>query len=326
MAVPSSGQLRLRDDIAEEVLGGTATQDVSLRTLSAAIGISSPDAMSEFYGYVDATAPTVTTGGAGRTNVLLNISGTVNSDGGAAITERGFYFGTSSNRASNPKYIIGGTTGGFSSSRTGLTANTTYYFWAYATNSVGTTYGAQASQATFPTLGYNWTYTNVGSGQYLWHTKLVKNDGTGVQANVRDQSYFYHPYLGVIGYDTTNTSYTQSQTGGTPCAQNYVGRLNVSGYSSTHVLDTFCTYSPTSWKTPVPATYGDPDIFIQFIHPSVTTTVSAQSHVTACSWTHYTSTGYNIPSYVQATQTSYFHNGGYMSQASMATSMTIAGG
>ena len=49
MAIKSSGQLSLRDDIRPEF--GAATTNVSLRNLSASAGFTTPDAMSEFYGY-----------------------------------------------------------------------------------------------------------------------------------------------------------------------------------------------------------------------------------------------------------------------------------
>lgn len=56
MPVPSSGQLRLRNDIAAEAYrtptqGSNASSNISLRALSATAGFSTPDAMSEFFGY-----------------------------------------------------------------------------------------------------------------------------------------------------------------------------------------------------------------------------------------------------------------------------------
>ena len=51
MAVPSSGQLREYADIGVEL--GVAQSNVSLRGMSAIAGFSTPDAMSEFYGYSD---------------------------------------------------------------------------------------------------------------------------------------------------------------------------------------------------------------------------------------------------------------------------------
>ena len=53
MAVPSSGQLREYADIGVEL--GVAQSNVSLRGMSNTAGFSSPDAMSEFYGYSAAT-------------------------------------------------------------------------------------------------------------------------------------------------------------------------------------------------------------------------------------------------------------------------------
>ena len=59
MAVPSSGQLRLRADIALEVDGDATGTNVSLGTLSNDAGFTDPDNMSEFYGYSSVTAPSV---------------------------------------------------------------------------------------------------------------------------------------------------------------------------------------------------------------------------------------------------------------------------
>jgi hypothetical protein len=49
MAIKTSGQLSLRYDIAAEISG--LTSEISLRKQADAAGFSSPDAMSEFYGY-----------------------------------------------------------------------------------------------------------------------------------------------------------------------------------------------------------------------------------------------------------------------------------
>lgn len=49
MAIKSSGTLSLRDDIQSELGGGST--NISLRNMSSIAGFSTPDAMSEFYGY-----------------------------------------------------------------------------------------------------------------------------------------------------------------------------------------------------------------------------------------------------------------------------------
>ena len=72
------------------------------------------------------------------------LNGTVNSGGGGTITERGFYYGTSSGSLTNKKTVTG-TTGSFSANLSGLQENTTYYFRAYAKNSSGTGYGSVRS-------------------------------------------------------------------------------------------------------------------------------------------------------------------------------------
>ena len=86
MAVPSSGQLRLRADIALEVDGDATGTNVSLGTLSNEAGFTEPDTMSEFYGYSAFTPPTMS-GNAATGNVQetsMNIVGpAVYNTGGA---------------------------------------------------------------------------------------------------------------------------------------------------------------------------------------------------------------------------------------------------
>jgi hypothetical protein len=158
MAVPSSGQLRLNADINLEINGTPTGTDVSLNGLSAQAGFTAPNGMEEFYGYVSALAPSVTTNSATSvTGSQIVANGNVTSDGGGTITERGFYFGTNSSAAaSNTKYTVSGTTGSFSRTFTGLSSNTTYYYWAYATNSAGTTIGSRITQAT----SYSYAFGN----------------------------------------------------------------------------------------------------------------------------------------------------------------------
>jgi uncharacterized protein (TIGR02145 family) len=68
--------------------------------------------------------------------------GDVSQDGGAPVTARGVAYGTSASPTTTGSITNDGTgTGVFTSTLTGLTPSTTYYVRAYATNSVGTTYG-----------------------------------------------------------------------------------------------------------------------------------------------------------------------------------------
>jgi hypothetical protein len=90
-------------------------------------------------------APYVSSGSA--SNVLaysFTASGTVTDERGSGVSSRGIVYNTTGN-----PYIGNGTAigsgaggGGFSANLSGLTRNTTYYWRAYASNGMGTSYGA----------------------------------------------------------------------------------------------------------------------------------------------------------------------------------------
>jgi len=73
----------------------------------------------------------------------------VTTDGGSAVTVRGVCWSASPNpTVANAHTSDGSGLGAFTSSITGLTANTKYYVRSYATNSVGTAYGNEISFTT----------------------------------------------------------------------------------------------------------------------------------------------------------------------------------
>ncbi|MBQ2573840.1 MAG: hypothetical protein II575_06425, partial [Bacteroidales bacterium] len=85
--------------------------------------------------------PTVQTSEATNiTGSSVTLVGNVTSDGGATVTERGFVYGTSASDLSQ-NVQSGSGTGSFTKVLTELNASTTYYYKAYATNSIGTNYG-----------------------------------------------------------------------------------------------------------------------------------------------------------------------------------------
>ena len=122
--------------------------------------------------------PTVTT--ANITNIAQTTAtggGNVTSTGNALVTARGVCWSTLQNPTISNSHSTDGTgTGGFTSSMTGLTANTTYYVRAYATNSAGTSYGNEVSFTTtsppqVPTGAINGLFTINDNGDQVWFSK-----------------------------------------------------------------------------------------------------------------------------------------------------------
>jgi hypothetical protein len=110
-----------------------------------------------------ATIPTITTSAiTNLTDVSCTSGGTIIQDGGYAISQKGVCWSTAINPTINDNRTINGSGNPtFVSNVPSLSASTTYYLRAYATNSLGTGYG---SQMTFTTLGLpTLTTTNISN-------------------------------------------------------------------------------------------------------------------------------------------------------------------
>ena len=95
-----------------------------------------------------------TTAATSITRTTATSGGNIPTDGGRVITASGVCWSTSPTPTiANSKTTDGVTTGSYISSITGLTAGTTYYVRAYATNAVVTVYGPQISFTTFLDIG-----------------------------------------------------------------------------------------------------------------------------------------------------------------------------
>jgi uncharacterized protein (TIGR02145 family) len=100
----------------------------------------------------EATLPAViTTNVSEITQTTASTGGTVTDNGGAVVTDTGICWSTSPNpTTSSTKKSNSTGNGSFTSTITGLLPNTNYYVRAYATNSVGTSYGKEISFKTTP--------------------------------------------------------------------------------------------------------------------------------------------------------------------------------
>lgn len=122
-----------------------------------------------------ALIPTVTTSSVTEiTSNSATCGGNVTSDGGSLVTQVGICWSTSHNPTTNDSYAIetewmGGS---FSKHIEGLSANTTYYVRAFATNAVGTAYGQERSFTTTNDV-------SLPSVTTLSVTNITQNSATG---------------------------------------------------------------------------------------------------------------------------------------------------
>lgn len=158
--------------------------------------------------------------------------GTIADDGGCPITQKGIAWSWSPTPTS-PQTSEGPGGAPFASSLTGLYANRTYYVRAYATNSVGTTYGAQevftTAEPSTPYLGQRY------AGGIVFHV-----DGTGMHGLVAaeaDQGSFRWgcpgtpvPTGGELGMGATNTAAIVASCGEAGIAARVADDLVLHGY------------------------------------------------------------------------------------------------
>lgn len=171
MPVTSSGQIALIADIAAEFTD-LGTSNVSMSAAATQAGLAAGEIqMTDFYGLSDAVPPSVIilTPSSNITTSGFQARGRVTSDGGGAVTSRGFYIGTSSTYSNNTQYTAGSGTGDFTYTISGLSSGTTYYITPFATNSAGTSVGSGTTTTTAqPSLSSHISFSLTSSSGTSW--------------------------------------------------------------------------------------------------------------------------------------------------------------
>ena len=187
----------------------------------------------------NASAPSVTTNSMDNVSFTsMRANGNVTADGGATVTERGFYFGTSSNYASNSKITAGSGTGSYSSQRNSISSSTTYYATAYAINAAGETRGSTVSAqtqtpATYSLIAtYTQTYHQWDSPQSAsWaHQQMSANASWSSNASAA----YHHSSYGWSNYASYGNSWNGSS--GRP-SSNYAPVMTDKRYKRTDTTE-----------------------------------------------------------------------------------------
>jgi gliding motility-associated-like protein len=165
-------------------------------------------------------APTVTTGSSSAiTANSATLAGNVSSDGGATVNDKGIVYATTANPSiTDNKLANGNGTGAISANASSLLSNTTYHYRAYATNTIGTSYGADQ---TFKTLVANqapvaatdnYTYT-IGTPLVVAAPGVLGND-TDPDSNPLTAIKVTNPAHGTLVLNA-NGSFTYTPSGNT---------------------------------------------------------------------------------------------------------------
>jgi hypothetical protein len=162
---------------------------------------------------LSSVAPSVTTGSIA--SIALNSAScngsNVTSDGGASVSACGIVYGTSSSPTlSNSVVTSGSGTGSFNANMSSLSQSTRYYVRAYATNSIGTSYGSEQSFVTNHVV----SYTSNGNGTVIPNNETIVNGGSGtpVTATPAANYHFLSWSDGSTVNPRTETNVTGSKT------------------------------------------------------------------------------------------------------------------
>jgi uncharacterized protein (TIGR02145 family) len=182
------------------------------------------------------------------TSTTATSGGNITDAGGGAISARGICWSTNPNPTTLDEITVNGTgTGTFSSSMTGLTDGTTYYYRAYATNSSGTTYGSEYSFLTPVTDIEGNVYKTVVIGNQIWMAENLKVTKFNNDADI---------------LNVTDATEWSEQTGPAYCWYNNDQEYNKPIYGALYnwFAASSANLCPTGWHVPTDLEYNTLEI------------------------------------------------------------------
>ena len=240
--------------------------------------------------------PTLTTSPISVLSIsVVSTGGIITSDNGATVTARGVCWGTTQKPTiANSKTSDGSGKGTFTSLVTGLLPGTTYYIRAYATNSTGTSYGAELSLTTVDVPELT---TNALSGLIATMANGGGNISSDGGANITAR--------GVCWGLTNNPTIAGSKTTDGTGIGNFTSKIRDLVTGSTYFLRAYATNS-------VGTAYGNTIIFAT---PAPYNPVALNNAITAKMST------YNVPglqiAVVKDEKLVYTHSYGYSNRGSL---------
>lgn len=190
------------------------------------------------------------------TDIAAITGGNITNDGGTPVTQRGVVWSTSpSPTTANNSTTNGSGTGSFTSNLTSLSASTTYYVRAYATNSAGTAYGNELSFTT--TTGGGGIVTNPGAGVtfdgYTYTSIVLGNGQEWMAENLRTTTYANGDSIPNV---TDGTEWQSLTTGAWAHYNNDSQYENPYGkLYNWYTVDDPRNVCPTGWHVPTDAEY-----------------------------------------------------------------------
>lgn len=160
----------------------------------------------------ETSAPALTTSQiTALTSASLTSGGNITSDGGREVTQRGVCWSTTPNPTITGSRTTNGTgTGVFTSDVTGLSDGTVYYLRAYATNSVGTSYGEEITLITYVTDIDGNLYKTIKIGDQIWMAENLKttrfNNNSPIQNVTSAAAWVANDTLEIPGYTWFNNN------------------------------------------------------------------------------------------------------------------------